>query len=197
MSRLRSTTMALLVFASTASSFGQTASGQAGAPWVTLFDGTSLDGWTNVGTANWKLADGAAQANQGVGFLLSKDSYADFEIRAELWVDAEANSGIFIRCSDPAKISPSTAYEVNVFDKRPDPTYGTGAIVNVAKVSPMPKAEGKWNVLEITAKGPRLTVTFNGTRTVDVQDTAHASGPFALQYSAGVVKFRKIQIRPL
>lgn len=197
MSRLRRTTMGLLVFASAVFSLGQTASGQAGAPWVTLFDGTSLDGWSIVGTANWRLAEGAAQADQGTGFLLSKDSYADFEIRAELWVDADANSGIFIRCSDPAKISPSTAYEVNVFDRRPDPTYGTGAIVNVAKVSPMPKAEGKWNVMEITAKGPRLTVTFNGTRTVDVQDTAHARGPFALQYSAGVVKFRKIQIRPL
>lgn len=44
------------------------------------------------------------------------------------------------------------------YDKRPDPDYGTGAIVNVAKVSPMPKAGGRWNIMEITAKGPHLIV---------------------------------------
>jgi hypothetical protein len=30
---------------------------------------------------------------------------------------------------------------------------------------------------------------------VDVQDTKHARGPFSLQYGAGVVKFRKVEIR--
>jgi hypothetical protein len=28
---------------------------------------------------------------------------------------------------------------VNIWDTRPDPSYGTGAIVDVAKVDPMPK----------------------------------------------------------
>jgi hypothetical protein len=37
----------------------------------------------------------------------------------------------------------------------------------------------------------------NGQKTADVQDTKHLSGPFALQYGAGVVKFRKVQIKPL
>ena len=45
-----------------------------------------------------------------------------------------------------------TAYEVNIWDKRPDPSYGTGAIVNLAKVSPMPTSAGKWNVYEITSR---------------------------------------------
>jgi len=30
---------------------------------------------------------------------------------------------------------------------------------------------------------------------VDVQDTTHARGPIALQYGAGTVKFRNVQIR--
>jgi len=53
----------------------------------------------------------------------------------------------------------------------------------------MPKAGGRWNTLEITAKGSQLTVTFNGIRTADIQDSKHARGPFALQYSAGIVNF--------
>src|SRR5215212_2505825 len=105
--------------------------------------------------------------------------------------------GIFIRCANSEKITATDCYEVNIFDKRPDPTYGTGAIVDVAKVEPMPKAAGKWNTYEITAQGPRLMVVLNGQKTVDVQDSKHASGPLALQYGSGVVKFRKVQIKPL
>ena len=116
---------------------------------------------------------------------------------AEFRVSDDANSGIFLRCSDPAAITQSNAYEVNIFDRRPDPTYGTGAIVDVAKVSPMPKAADKWNTFEITAKGTKLTVVLNGEKTVDVEDSKHATGPIALQYGSGVVKFRKVQIRPL
>jgi hypothetical protein len=46
-------------------------------------------------------------------------------------VDEAANSGIFIRCDKSDAIDSNICYEVNVFDKRPDPKYGTGAIVDV------------------------------------------------------------------
>ena len=176
-------------------------SGQPDAGWITLIDGDrGLDNWNRVGTANWRAADGVVQADKsekGSGYLVSKNSYKDFVIRAEFWVSDDANSGIFMRCSDPKNITDTSCYEANIFDQRPDPSYGTGAIVNIAKISPMPKAGGKWNTYEITAKGPRLTVVLNGTRTVDVEDTKFASGPIALQWGRGVVKFRKVQIKPL
>lgn len=168
-----------------------------------LFDGKSIDGWNRVGDANWRVMEGAIVADQGVGFLVTKTSYGDFQLRAEFWADADVNSGIFIRATDPDKITPANSYEVNIYDKRPDPSYGTGAIVDVAKVAPMPKAVGQWNVLEITAKGAQLTVTMNGVQTVNVQDGKHARGPIALQYAkgasanAGFVKFRKVEIRLL
>jgi hypothetical protein len=177
------------------------ASGQGGGGWVTLFDGKTLDHWNRLGEANWTIVDGVVQADtkvgEGAAYLVSKQAYTDFQLKVEFWVDAVANSGIFIRCSDPHKISATTGYEVNIFDTRPDPTYGTGAIVDVAKVDPMPKAGGRWNTYEITAKGPQLTVVLNGTTTVDTQDSTCASGPIALQYGAGVVKFRKVEIKPL
>ena len=63
----------------------------------------------------------------------------------------------------------------------------------------MPKAGGKWNTFEITAKGSHLVVVLNGQKTADVQDSASTmpAGPFALQYGSGVIKFRKVQIKPL
>jgi hypothetical protein len=172
-------------------------SGQANAGWVTLFDGSSLSNWNPIGDANWSLGDGMVQANKGNGFLVSKNTYKDFQIKAEFWVDDDANSGIFIRCSDPQKIGTATGYEVNIYDKRPDPTYGTGAIVDVAKVVPMPKAGGKWNTYDITVKGTQFIVVLNGTKTVDVQDSKFSDGYVALQYGGGVVKFRKVEIKAL
>jgi hypothetical protein len=170
--------------------------------WVTLVDATGMGEWIEVGKANWGMKDGALTADKITegkepSFLVSKTSYSDFQIRAEFWADDDANSGIFLRCDGFEKIDSRICYEVNIFDKRPDPTYGTGAIVGVAKVDPMPKAGGKWNTFEITAQGSHLVVLLNGEKTVDVQDSKHASGPFALQYRSGVIKFRKVQIKPL
>jgi len=194
--------LGLVLIALAAVPLAHRASGQAG--WITLFDGKNLDNWNKIGDANWTLADGVVTADKGSDFLVSKNSYGDFELRAEFWVDEDANSGIFIRCTDPDKVTGANAYEVNIFDKRPDPSYGTGAIVNVAKVDPMPKAGGKWNVYDITAKGPELTVMLNGQKTVDgAKDAKFANGRIALQYGEGavkgkgVVKFRKVEIRPL
>ena len=171
--------------------------GQAAAGWTTIFNGSSLAGWNPLGNANWKLAEGAVEADSGSGFLLSAASYGDFELKLEIWVNDDANSGVFIRCSDPREVTAANSYEVNIFDKRPDQSYRTGGIVDVAKPLAQINAGGRWNTLEITARGPRLMVTLNGTRTVDVEHTGHARGPIALQYGAGIVKFRNVQVRPL
>ena len=198
MKRCSAIAAALLLLGLTAFWHSRPASGQADAGWVTLFDGSNLNDWNQIGDANWKIVDGAVQADKGNGFLVSKNSYGNFQLRAEFWVDTAANSGIFIRCTNPEKVGTDSSYEVNIFDTRPDPSYGTGAIVNIAKVSPMPKAGEKWNTYEVTAKGPKMTVTLNGVRTVDgVQDTKFPSGRIALQYGAGVVKFRKVQVKPI
>ena len=198
MKRWLAISLGLLFVGFTSLWHAQQASGQANAGWVTLFDGKNLDNWIPIGDANWKLEDGVVVADKGNGFLVSKNSYTDFQIRAEFWVDPDANSGIFIRATDPAKVTATNAYEVNIFDKRPDPSYGTGAIVNVAKPSTFLKAANQWNTYDITAKGPQFTVILNGTKTVDgAQDTKNPSGRIALQYGAGVVKFRKVEIRQL
>jgi hypothetical protein len=171
----------------------------AGARFKPLFDGQSLAGWDPLGDANWRVEEGAIIADSGpMSFLVSRDSYRDFDLRAEFWASAEANSGIFIRCSDRTEITAKNAYEVNIFDTRPDPSYGTASIVDVAKVSPMPKAGGQWNTMLIEARGDRFTVTFNGKKTVDgAKNADHATGPIALQYGAGTIKFRKIEMRAL
>jgi len=175
---------------------------QGDVKWITLIEGvTGLDNWTRVGDANWRAVDGAIQADnktdKAPSFLVTKRAYTDFRIRAEFWVSDDANSGIFMRCADVKNITDRTCYEANIFDQRPEPIYGTGAIVHISPVSPMPKAGGKWNTYDVTVKGQYLTVTLNGVVTAHVQDSKLASGPIGLQYAAGVVKFRKVQIAEL
>jgi hypothetical protein len=168
---------------------------QAAAEWQTLFDGTSLAGWTLEGDANWQIMDGAVAADSGTGFLLTNVPYADFDLDLEFWVTPDANSGVFIRCANPQEIGAATCYEVNIFDTRPDPTYRTGAIVNVAEPKVQLETGNRWNHYEISAHGRNLVVKLNGQTTVDVTDDKLAAGPFALQYGAGRVMFRNVRIR--
>lgn len=165
--------------------------------WTTLFDGSDLDGWEVLGNANWELGDGAVSADEGSGFLLTEESYGDFEFSVEFWVDEPANSGIFIRCQDPEAVRDTNCYEVNIYDTRADQTYRTGGIVHIAAPSEIIDAGGQWNSYLIRAEGSRLVVTLNGTQVVDVEDGQFQAGPIALQYGAGVVRFRNVQVREL
>jgi hypothetical protein len=178
------------------------AAGQSGEGWVTLLDGKTMGDWDRSGAeANWRLEDGAVVADkktgEGTSHLVTKTKYKDFMVYAEFWASHDANSGIFIRCQDPKKISDRSCYEVNIFDQRKDPTYGTGGIVHFVEVNPMPKAGGKWNTYEITAKGRLITVILNGQKTAELHNGLFVEGPFTLQYGAGVMKWRKVAVKPL
>jgi hypothetical protein len=173
-----------------------------------LFNGRDLAGWDRIGTANWRVEDGALVADRGNGFLVTPRDYRDFHLVAEFFVDAQTNSGIYIRCTNPANVGTTSAYEVNIWDERPEPRYGTGAIVDIAAVDPMPRAGGRWNTYEITAAGDAFTVVLNGQKTADaVRNARFATGRIALQKGlgvpgpggtpneAGVVRFRRVEIR--
>jgi hypothetical protein len=199
----RSLNLALALLAGSAG--WRTALGQQ-AGWTALLNGRDFTGWDKVGDANWRVEEGMLVADRGNGFLVTQAPYGDFQLRTEFWADTSTNSGIYIRATDPANITASNGYEVNIWDERPEPKFGTGAIVDVASVDPMPKAGGRWNVFEVTAKGDML----NGQKTVDgARDAKHPTGRIALQHGAGlkddkgvvndrgVVRFRKVEIRAL
>jgi hypothetical protein len=179
----------------------QPAAAQSDSGWTTLLDGTSLEGWNRVGESNWRIEDGAVVADKLAAktpaHLVSKNAYKNFMLQVEFWASDDANSGIYIRCADPAVITDRSCYEINIFDKRPDPSYGTGAIVHFAEVSPMPKAGGKWNTLEISANGRHIEAKLNGQKTAEVHNGLFAEGPITLQHGAGVIKFRKVAIKPI
>ena len=167
-----------------------------------LIDGrTGLENFNLIGDANWQATEKDIQADQSkttYAYLVTKSPYKNFRLRVEFWTSDDANSGVFFRCQYPQNITAENCYEANIFDQRPDPSYGTGGIVLIAKApNPMPKAGGKWNTYEITAKGSQLTLMLNGVSTVDIKDSKLAQGYIALQWGSGMVKFRRVAIQPL
>ena len=170
--------------------------------WITLINGDSgLENFNRLGGANWRAEGGAIVADKstvtGTSKLVSKKSFKDFELVAEVWADHDTNSGIYLRCTNTADVSTASAYEVQIWDRNPDPTRSTGALMPASTVTPIYKAGGRWNTFEIYAKGAQMTVKLNGVVTAHVENGRFPSGPIALQYGAGLIKWRKVVIREL
>ena len=154
--------------------------------WVTLIDGDKgMENFDKIGDADWRAEGGAIVATKGKGgYLVSKKSYKDFDLYVEFWANQDTQSGIFMRAADPKKVGADSAYEVNIYDKRPGQEYRTAGIVNYAQV-PVPtvyKTNGGWNTFRITAQGPEITVEFNGQVTVHMNNGQFKEGPIALQF---------------
>lgn len=176
--------------------------------WVTLLDGEKgMENWNITNGGNWHAEDGAIVADKsssakGASVLVSKRSFKDFELYVEFWAADETNSGVYLRVMNPNDVRTATgAYEAQIWDHNPDPKYATGSLVNVAAVPvpPIYKAGGHWNVYEIRAKGPEITLKLNGVQTAKANDGRFPEGRIGLQFNpnSGPIKFRKVRIREL
>lgn len=173
--------------------------------WIALIDGgAGMENWDTSGaTANWRAEDGAIQADKltagkGASILVSKRSFKDLEIYVEFWAGDDTNSGIYLRAPDPKNVNTASgAYEVQIWDKNPNAAYATGSLVNVAAVSQIYKAGGRWNTFEIYAKGTEMTVKMNGTVTASLANAKTHDGRVAIQFNGGPIKIRKLLVRPL
>ena len=186
-----------LVLAISTFFYSSTAAAQAGAGWVTLFDGKNLDQFVATGDADWHIVDGVLEATKARGFLVSKQSYTDFELRGEVWATTQSNAGFLFRITNPKDPGIENGYELNINDERKDQSGRTGSIVNVAKPLVKFDSGGKWTRVEIMAKGPMMTARLDGTLTAEANDAKFARGPVALQAAGGLVRYRNVQIREL
>jgi hypothetical protein len=173
--------------------------------WITLIDGDKgMENFDINGGGNWRAEGGAIQADKsttkGASVLVSKRSFKDFELYAEFWASDDTNSGIYLRAVNPKVVNTTAgAYEVQIWDKNPNPAYSTGSLVNVAQVKPIYKVGGRWNTCEIYAKGPEITVKLNGVVTVVGQDGRFPQGRIGIQFNPGTgpIKFRKLLVKEL
>lgn len=166
--------------------------------WNVLFSEDGDDRVAN-GDAEWKFVNGelVGSLDNGAGFVMTKNSYANFILELEFKPDSTINSGIFIRCKENA-ISNVDCYEINIWDLHPNQDSRTGAVVTRAK--PLKKIEtlNKWNTYKIKNYKNHLQVWINDVKLIDIKDNDLTEGPIALQAAeSGKILFRNVLLTHL
>jgi len=145
------------------------------AGFVSLFNGTDLEGWTG---SQYAIEDGNLVCTaEGGGMMLTEKEYSDFVFRFEFKLEPGGNNGVGIR----APLEGNPAYdgmELQILDDsapeyanlRPEQYHGSIYDV-VACQRGSQKPVGEWNTQEVFAMGPHIKVTLNGTVIVDADLT--------------------------
>jgi hypothetical protein len=144
----------------------------AESPFVPLFNGTDLAGWTGD-TAGYLVEGGAIACGPKGTNLYTEREYSNFVLRLSFRLAPGANNGIGIR----APLVGDAAYvgmEIQVLDDGGSeytkllPGQYHGSIYKVAPAKRgFQKPVGEWNSEEIVANGRQITVKLNGTTIVD------------------------------
>jgi len=222
---IRAVTLGLVGFVVTVSAsiaLGEETSG-SGDGWRSLFDGKSLDGWTQRnGTATYRIEGGAIVGKTMEGspnsFLCTDRDYANFELKFEVKVDDELNSGVQIRSNTrggPRGRVNGPQVEIEATGENgalSGHVYGeaAGGWMTPEKSRKPHKhcKNGAWNAYRVLAVGPNIKVWINGTPISDLTHhekfKSHPRGFIGLQvHGVGPdsgpfeVRWRELQIREI
>ena len=152
--------------------------------WITLFDGTTTEGWIGYGkeafpAQGWVIEDGAlkcqgsgqGEAGGGGGDIVYNKAFKDFRLQMEWKISSGGNSGIFYGAlinEDPIWKS-STEMQVLDNVKHPDALLGkdgnrqAGSLYDLIPAKPQnAKPVGEWNTVEILVYQGTVAHKMNG-----------------------------------
>ncbi len=185
----------------------------AGNGWISLFNGTDLNGWKNNGQEKWVVDNGSILGESTVGhygYLTTEKTYGDFSLRLKFKPETDGNSGVFTR-SRITGDSPKTGPDIEGMQVEVDPTRHTGGIYESGRrgwvAMPSPACESAikprdWNDLEIAEEGHHYVTRLNGVPCVDYidPDPKFTDGVIGLQLHTGggvKIRFKDIYLLPL
>ncbi|WP_142785497.1 3-keto-disaccharide hydrolase [Changchengzhania lutea] len=165
-------------------------------PWVDLFDGKTLDGWTQKGgNANYRVRDdaivGSTVYDTPNSFLSTNKLYGDFILELDYKVDSTMNSGIQIRSNSFPYYREGRVHGYQV-EIDPSPRAWSGGIYDEARrgwLNPLTDNPGAqkafkqndWNNYRIEAIGDTLKTWINGVPASHLIDDKTAIGFISLQ----------------
>lgn len=174
-----------------------------------LFNGKDLKGWTTHGTEKWYVENSELVCESGpdkqYGYLSTNKSYKNFILKLNFKLEANGNSGVFIRSRiEGTKIS---GWQVEVAP----PEHHTGGIYESYGrgwlIQPKPEDEkilkpAEWNVMRIQVKDDEITTWLNDEKIVYLKDEkiGEGTGFIALQIHDGggiKVRWKNIEIKEL
>ena len=165
---------------------------------VPLFERDS-GAWVMEGNAQWNFTQ---EALVGVttgteGFIMTKNTYEDFQLELEFYPDSTINSGVFVRCKAIA-LDASDCHEMNIWDLHPNQEFRTGAIVTKAAPKVTVNTLNKWNTYRIRCLDDQVSVWVNDSLTASFEDGILGPGHIGLQAAGkGTIKFRNIALQEL
>ncbi len=183
---------------------------------VPLFDGKSLDGWTQRnGKATYRVEDGAIVGRtvkkSPNSFLCTKKAYCDFELLFEVKVDPGLNSGVQIRSRSSKDYNDGRVHgpQVEIETAPGESGYIYGEATGRGWLSPNQNTKDAykndgWNQFRVLAVGPRIQTWINGVAVEDLTDKASSKCGFIGLQVHGVgdrgpfgVRWRNIKIKDL
>ena len=192
---------------------------------LVLFNGKNLDGWIAEGVKDykdgdqvkpiWSVKDGNLFCDgKGFGFLrYAVQEFADFQFHVEYRMAPKCNSGIGIRTIpfDPKRSKdtrPSYAcYEIQLYDDagKPPTKHSSGSLYRyVAPSVNASKPAQEWNALDIECVGPRIRISMNDQKIIDVDQTTidaikknRLTGYVCLQNHGGKLEFRNVWVKTI
>jgi hypothetical protein len=145
---------------------------------VSLFDGKSLKGWTEIhkrpGPSYFVTNGLIASPPNAANDLVTDQTFADYVLRMDFKLTPGANNGVGIRVPFETNDLTYSGNEVQILDDD-DPQYAhldpgqyCGSLYKIfaAKRGALNKV-GEWNHYEITALGRHIKVVLNGQAIVD------------------------------
>ena len=179
------------------------------AAWVSLFDGSTLDGWEKVGKDDsvWEVKDGAISGSGPASMLVNtKGPYRNFRYRAEIRINDKGNSGLYFRTT--RKPGFSDGYEAQIDSTHTDPIR-TGSLYGMCHVYKRLVEPDTWFTYELEVRDDvwrgkavtRIKITVDGNELYEYLDFAQTfkEGHFAFQQHdpGSRVSIRKVEVMEL
>ena len=163
---------------------------------ISLFKENS-DTWFVDGDSKWKFAGNEliGVADSTSGFIITHDTYRNFELNLEFQPDSTINSGVFVQCARP-EMSATDCHELNIWDLHPNQDFRTGAIVTKVKPYEIVETLNKWNTYRAITKEGSIKVYVNNVLTSSIERDTLLEGHIGLQAMGnGTIKFRNIKVK--
>jgi len=147
------------------------------AGWRTLFDGKSLAAFRGYRSdsipAGWRIVDGTLTKSGGVGDLVTRDRFADFELSFDWKLGSGGNSGVLYRVTEEYDHPYWSGPEYQLLDDagHPDGKSRLTAAGSDYGLYPAPagvvKPADQWNSSLIVVKGNHVQHWMNGQKLLE------------------------------
>jgi hypothetical protein len=208
-------TLSALALLALATDAGSAAEPKNDDGWITIFDGSSLDGWkASEHKDSWTLKDGilTCHGERSHLFYVGQEApFKNFELKVQVRAAKNSNSGIYFHTEFQEEGWPAKGFETQVNNTYEKDPKKTGSLYGVVNVGEQLVEDDEWWEQHVIVKDKTVTIKVNGKTTVEYTEPDNyksadpnfarklGQGTFALQAHDphSKVDYRSIKVKKL